>query len=271
MVLRVNGGIITDQMLTGGLRFFKLSSAATDYFANTISTYGEIVIPGAASGGRTLINEVALFQTIVGQDETDFASFVGGSQYNIGEILIMSDGSIVRVDLPNPGPGAVTGFTVIGASKTGFVTGTIVTQVSSTSVNGGNFTMTTDAGSEAPFVGDFYVAEGQPVPNSVADRIFALLADKATIVIVNQIDDNNIHFACDDSGFGWDSPAAGDAAAEMLAAIKTMGPIGNGVIAEGDNLSNDPPVPNDDQTGLLSVDLDVGDVTLTETTPFELT
>ena len=263
MVIRTNGGVITDQMLTGNLRFFKLSSAALGYFADTVSN-GGTVIPGAAAGANPGA-PAALFQLIVGQDETDYAaSFVAGTGYSLGDVLVMSDGALVRVDAP-AGPAPITEFTVIGSSHTGQVT----TAVRTTTTGNGDFTMTPSASEEAPFINDFYLANGQPVPNSVADRIFQEISSKATIVMINQIDDDNIHFACDDSGFGWDTPAAGDAAAEMLVAIKDLGVAG--VIGGGTPLSNNPPVPDNTQTGVPTRDLDVGGVTLTETTPFELT
>lgn len=269
MIIRVRSGIISDQMLSGGLRFFKLSSAALGHFANTTSD-GGIVIPESAAGST---KGITLFQTIGGQDETLWnnsptteGTFSGGTGYSSGEIITMNDGTLVRVDAP-AGPATVTGFTIIRSSTSGFSTTTTLT----TTTGNANFTLTTDVDNEIVFVRDFYVSSGKAVPNSVADRIFRELSSKATIVILNVIDNNNIHFACDDSGFGWDSPAAGDAAAEMLIAIKALGPNTDGVIGSGLALSNDPPIPDLTQNGASSVDLNVGDVTLTETTPFELT
>lgn len=49
-VFRVNGGIINDQTLTGGMRFFKI----TGPFAWTVSN-GTVNLPVAANGGETLV------------------------------------------------------------------------------------------------------------------------------------------------------------------------------------------------------------------------
>ena len=255
MVIRVHGGIITDQMLSGGLRFFKLSSAALDYFEHTIST-GITVIPKGLA-------------TTAGQDEDDYdgagsnGTFVGGTGFSMTDTITMSDGSVITVDMASSN--IVIRFTVTSASVSPIQEpGSTITQIRS-SGPGIGFTMTLGSANEAAFVSDLIVSNGQAVPNSVADRIFRELSEKATIVIINVIDDNNIHFACDDSGFGWDTPAVGDAAAEMLVAIKALGVIGG-----GGPISNDPPVPASTDAGITR-DLNVGGVTLTETTPFELT
>lgn len=50
MVVRVNGGIINDQTLTGGLRFFKLTGS----FAGAVSD-GTVNLPVTVSGGATSV------------------------------------------------------------------------------------------------------------------------------------------------------------------------------------------------------------------------
>ncbi len=351
MVIRVHGGIITDQMLSGGLRFFKLSSAALGYFEFMVSD-GTVRIPGTDIGATNLSLLIA------GQTESDYGGtppegdFAGGTGYlggltsddytqlafatapntitrndgtafdadgvvvgqklvianseNAGEndgtvtvtgvtatvitvaetlvvnaddttatisvfdILTLSGGSIITVNTAGTGGtgAAISAFTVTVAGAVGFTSGTTRTVTSETAGNS-DFTLTPDADNEIAATGIFFVPADAPVPNSVADRIFKELTGKATVVILNQIDDDNIHFACDDSGFGWDTPAVGDAAAEMLIAIKALGVAG--VIGGGAVDSDDPPVPDDTTTGVPTRDLNVGGVTLTETTPFELT
>ena len=348
MTIRIRGGVITDQMLSGGLRFFILSSASLGYFVHTTST-GITRVPGTgigASNQRLLVNA---------QDETDYdggggnGTFVGGTVYlggittdnyaaglvittgpevikrpdvepfdtdgivlgqklvianseNAGEndgtftitdvtataitvaetlianvdddtmtlsvfdILTLNDGTVITVDSAGTaGTGApITEFTV-AAGDVALQLGTIRT-VSSETAGNSDFTLTPAASNEIDTGGLFIVSTGRAVPNSVADRIFREIIGKATVIIINQIDDNNIHFACDDSGFGWDSPAIGDAAAEMQVAIRALGIIGGGGV-----LSNNPPVPNETSTGVPTRDLDVAGITITETTPFELT
>lgn len=348
MVIRVSGGAITDQMLTGGLRFFKLSSAALGYFAHTTST-GTAKIPGTSIGSS---NQRLLVDA---QDEGDYnttppnGTFFGGTDYlggvttddygtleftatptntitrtdgvafdtdglvagqkltvassqdaanngdytilsvtatvittvedidatraadtgailDIFDILTLNDGTVITVDAAGTaGTGAVVTTFTVAAGAVVLQTGTTRT-VSSETSGIADFTLTPGTFNEVDTGGLFVVSPGQAVPNSVADRIFREILGKATVVIINQIDDDNIHFACDDSGFGWDSPAAGDAAAEMQVAVRALGVIGGGGAA-----SNNPPVPDDSLTGVPTRDLNVGGITITETTPFELT
>ena len=346
MTIRVSGGVITDQMLSGGLRFFKLSSAALGYFAHTTGT-GATKIPGTsigASNQRLLVNA---------QIETDYSGtppdgdFDGGTDYLGGittddytnlvittspEVITRSDGATFTADgivagqvltIANAEDGSNNGnYTILGVTDTAITVletlipnaddtamtldvfdvltlndGTVITvdsagtagsgaavteftvaaggvplqtstirTVSSETSGASDFTLTPGTDNEIDTGGLFIVSSGKAVPNSVADRIFREITSKATVVIINQIDDNNIHFACDDSGFGWDSPAAGDAAAEMEDAVQALGVIGGGGV-----LSNNPPVPDDTTNGVPTRDLDVAGVTITETTPFELT
>lgn len=51
MVIRVNGGIINDQTLTGGMRFFKIIADTTE-FAWTVSD-GSVNLPVSITGGST--------------------------------------------------------------------------------------------------------------------------------------------------------------------------------------------------------------------------
>ena len=344
MTIRVSGGVITDQMLSGGLRFFKLSSASLGYFAHTTGN-NATKIPGTgigASNQRLLVNA---------QDESDYngaganGAFVAGTGYlggiltnpasydfatgpdritqnsgtdfdtdgvfvgqklvvvsadngannvtatvtvvagavvtidqtltpdsadanaviSVFDLLTLNDGTVITVDVAGTGSSQapITQFTV-AAGGIPLQTATTRT-VSSETAGNSDFTLTPGTANEIDTGGLFIVSSGQAVPNSVADRIFREITTNATVVIINQIDDNNIHFACDDSGFGWDRPGGGDAAADMQTAIRALGVIGSGGV-----LSNNPPVPDDTTSG-VSRDLNVGGVTLTETTPFELT
>lgn len=170
---KVSGGIIDNITAQGSLRFFRLSSAAVNYFANTTSD-GTIIIPGVQSGVSAL------------------------------------QGGI-----------------------------------------------------------DHLVSNGQPVPGSVADRVFRTIMENCTVVLISVIDDNNIHFICENEGFVWGAPALGGGAAgqggsgvaatEMLIAIKALGTIGSGAAG-----SSDSPIPDATNNGATAVDLNVGDVTLVE-------
>lgn len=360
MVIRTHGGVITDQMLSGGLRFFRLSSAALGYFEHTVST-GTTKIPGSSIG---VSNQRLL---VTAQDETNYdggannGTFAGGTGYlggitsddytnlvfttgpdeitrsdgtafdtdgvvvgqvlvianaedggnngsytvtsvsatviavsetlipnaddttatiDVFDVLTLNDTTVITVDSAGTaGTGApITEFTVAaGAVPLQLAT---TRTVSSETAGNSDFTLTPDTNNEIDTGGLFVVSPGQAVPNSVADRIFRALTNSSsavgpdgnfftgacTIVMINVIDDNNIHFACDDSGFSWDTPATGDAAAEMQAAVRALGVVGG-----GGALSTNPPVPDASTTGVPTRDLNVGGITITETSPFQLT
>lgn len=112
------------------------------------------------------------------------------------------------------------------------------------------------------------LASGQPVPGSVADRVFRTIMENCTVVLISVIDADNIHFICENEGFVWgvngvgggaDQGAGGTAAAEMLIAIKALGTIGGGAIGGLDS-----PIPDATASGVPSRDLNVGGVTLDE-------
>ncbi len=134
----------------------------------------------------------------------------------------------------------------------------------------GYFAHTTSTGSTLVPGGTGVVLEiGKPVPGSVADRVFRTIMENCTVVLISVIDDNNIHFICENLGFAWGTPAIGGgsagqggsgvAATEILAAIKALGVIGGGAIG-----SLDSPIPDATATGVPSRDLNVGGVTLVE-------
>jgi hypothetical protein len=124
---------------------------------------------------------------------------------------------------------------------------------------------------ESEFQGgvDHFVANGQPVPGSVADRIFKTIMENCTVVLISIIDDDNVHFICENEGFTWGAPALGGGAAgqagsgnavtEMLIAIKALGTIGSGAAG-----SLDSPIPDSTDDGATAVDLDVANVELSE-------
>jgi len=102
---------------------------------------------------------------------------------------------------------------------------------------------------------EFYVGNGQPVPNSAAERALRALLEKATLIQIALVDDNNIHLVFENTAFGW----ADDA--EMQTAVQALGVIGAGAVD-----SNDPPVPDATNTGTT---VDLSAVTVTEV-DFEL-
>ena len=116
---------------------------------------------------------------------------------------------------------------------------------------------------------DYLVPTGQPVPGSVADRVFRTIMENCNVVLISVIDDDNIHFICETTSFTWGTPAlggssagqggSGNAVTEMLIAIKALGTIGSGAAG-----SNDSPIPDNTDTGATAVDLNVSNVELSE-------
>lgn len=134
----------------------------------------------------------------------------------------------------------------------------------------GYFAHTTGTASSTliPGSGEPAITDGQAVPGSVADRVFRTITENCTVVLISIIDNDNIHFICENEGFVWgvngvgggaNQGAGGTAAAEMLIAIKALGVIGGGAIG-----SLDSPIPNATATGVPTRDLDVAGVTLDE-------
>ena len=111
---------------------------------------------------------------------------------------------------------------------------------------------------------DHFVSNGQPVPGSVADRVFRTIMEHCTVVLISIIDDDNIHFICENEGFAWDRPGGGDAAADMLTAIKASGPAEDGLLGSGAAGSLDSPIPDNTDDGATAVALDVSNVELSE-------
>jgi hypothetical protein len=101
MVVRVNGGIINDQTLTGGLRFFKIVGP----FAWTISD-GTVNLPSSVSGGET--TSTTYFQVGNGRP-------VPGSAAEIVLKEISKQADIVLIGL-SPSAGAGTTELHIGLS-----------------------------------------------------------------------------------------------------------------------------------------------------------
>ena len=75
-----------------------------------------------------------------GLDETALTSFTGGSSYNVADVITMSDGSTVTVDV---GTGAITEFTINSTTgDSSLKAGDVLTQVSATPATGTGFTIT---------------------------------------------------------------------------------------------------------------------------------
>ena len=108
---------------------------------------------GGNIAGLTTDVVVVAENTIAAQDEANFdgagsnGTFVGGTLYANTEVITMSDGSTITVDLQVAG--VITQFTVTTASTIPFGTGATISAVSSTLAGNNDFTITTGTNNEA--------------------------------------------------------------------------------------------------------------------------
>lgn len=215
MVVRVHGGIINDQMLDGSLRYFDIEEL--NMMVNTIGD----------SGGR--VAEASIVDA--------------GSSYANGNVLTVSGGTFATaatLTLLTPGVGGGGEVQRFSISNAGDYS---VLPTNPVSVTGGAGTLATfnlTFSSEVIVPGaaiepgvEFYVGWQKPVPGSAADQVLNLVQNgssgtfdgSATIVQVGLVDADTIRIAVANEGFSWDTPEAGDAAAEIQAAVRALGVI----------------------------------------------
>jgi hypothetical protein len=217
MVVRVHGGIIDDQMLTGSLRYFDITDAGglgTNVIAdgNQRANLAQV----AAEGSGYAINDVL---TVVGGTgtaatftvtrigaggEVEAASFTTGGDYSV-----IPTNPVATTVAPAGGSGCTLNLTYTSLLIIPGATGT------------------TPDGSE------YYIGVNKPVPDSAADQALQEIAKYATIVQVGIVSANVIRIACENTGFGWDQPGGGDAAADMQTAIQALS-----TVTVPDNTSN---------------------------------
>lgn len=184
MVVRIHGGIITDQTLTGSLRYFEIDGGV-NVFANTIGDG----------------NFRAQYVTVAD----------GGASYTVGDVLTITGGT-----------GTAPTFTV-GTVDDGVVTGVTVTTDGDLSVapanpastSGGTGTGATlnveytsniivpGAGQATAGTGEYYVPYDSPVPGSAAEQVLEIIAQRANIVQIAILSDDLIQVAVENTGFGW--------------------------------------------------------------------
>jgi hypothetical protein len=239
MVVRVHGGIINDQMLAGSLRYFEI--ADTGVFADTIGTDPRLAFAGVEDGGvATYV--VGNVLTVVGGTGTAATLTVASVENGLVNSVTVSNPGAYTV-LPT-NPVSVTGGGGTGATFNLAFSSTII--IPGAAFTGGNPAVTQE----------FYVGLDKAVPNSAANRALQVVSERANIVQVAVIDDDTLQIAIENTSFAWDTEAAGDAPAEMQAAIRALGIIGSGAVD-----SSDPPVPDTTNTGTT---VDLSTVTVTE-------
>ena len=208
MVVRVHGGIIDDQMLAGSLRYFNITDAGG--LGTNVIADGNVraVSANVAAGGTTYsLGDILTATGPTGTDPTFTVSIVDAGA--VVAVSFLTGGDVSAI---NSQPSATTVSPANGSGCTLQVlyTSTIIVP---------GATGTTADGSE------FYVPINKPVPGSAADLALTEVALYATIVQVGIVSANVIRIACENTGFGWDQPGGGDAAADMEAAIVALGVV----------------------------------------------
>ena len=185
MVQRVAGGIITDQMLAGSLRYFEIDGG-TDAFADTIGDGNQrATFAGVADGGAATyaVGEVLTVTAGTGTDPTFTIRTVDAGI--VTSVALLADGDLSAI-ASNP---AVTS----GGGGSG---ATLNVEYSSNIIIPGAAS-TTGTGVE------LYVGVNEPVTDSAADQVLEVLQQRATIVQIALVSDDLIQVAVENTAFGW--------------------------------------------------------------------
>jgi len=214
MVVRVSGGIITDQMLTGSLRYFDIND--TGLGTDVIGDAGRIVEATIVDEGSSYANGNVL--TVSGGTSSTPATLtiLGAGAGPGGADGVDGSGGVVYFSISEPGV-----YSVLPANPVS-VTGGAGSAATFNLVWGSTIIVP----GASPQVGiETYVGYNAPVPSSAADLALAEVAKYATIVQTAIVSANVIRIACANNGFAWDRPGGGDAAADMATAIVALGSV----------------------------------------------
>jgi hypothetical protein len=212
MVVKVHGGVITDQTLTGNLRYFQI--AKTGIGANAIgdgnhrAAYASVADGGPATGAYVAGDVLTLGGTTAGTAATFTVLTVDSGA--VTSVALTTDGDMSTIDT---NPVATTGGSGTGATLNVQYTSNIIIP---------------DATESTAFVGEHYVPYDDPVTGSAADLALSVVARRANIVQIAIITDDIIQFAVENTGYSWvtidgsgpSSPGADD---DMLDAIAALG------------------------------------------------
>ena len=205
MAVRVHGGIIDDQMLTGNIRYFDIEE--TNMTVNTIASISA-PNPFQVSNATTVAGGS-------GYSPTDVLTVVGGTGTAATlTVEVVDSGAVVGVSITNVGD-----YTVLPANPVattgGAGTATFDLEYLTTLIIPG-------AGTGA---NEHYISPDKPVAGSAVDQVLFEVAKYATIVQIAIVDADTVRIAVENDSMGWDTPAAGDAAAELEDAIQALGTI----------------------------------------------
>ena len=238
MVNRVHGGVITDQTLTGSIRYFEIGK--TGIGANAIgdgnhrAAYASV---GDAGSGYAVNDVLTLAGTTAGTAAT-FTVLTVGAGGEVESVALTTDGDMSTIDT-NPVATTVAPAGGTLATLNVVYTSNIIIP-GATDATGGT--------------GEYYVDYGKPVPGSAADLVLSVISERANIIQIAIVDDDEIQFAVENTGFSWLTiDGSGPSSSrtdpdDMLDAIAALG----AAVA----------VPDETNTG-TTIDLTAG-VTITE-------
>ena len=208
MVNRVHGGVITDQTLTGSIRYFEIGK--TGIGANAIgdgnhrAAYASV---GDAGSGYAVNDVLTLAGTTAGTAAT-FTVLTVGAGGEVESVALTTDGDMSTIDT-NPVATTVAPAGGTLATLNVVYTSNIIIP-GATDATGGT--------------GEYYVDYGKPVTGSAADLALSVVAQKANIIQVAIMDDNTIQFAVENTGYGWTTiDGSGTVDDAMLDAINALG------------------------------------------------
>lgn len=185
MVQRVAGGIITDQMLTGSLRYFEIDGG-TNAFADTIGDGNQRATFAGVADGGVATYVVGNILTISGGTGTAPTFTVRTVDAGIvTSVALTADGDLSVIPA---NPASTTGGGGSGA--------TLNVEYSSNIIIPGAAN-TTGTGVE------LFVGVNEPVTNSAADQVLEVLQERATIVQIALVSDDLIQVAVESTAFGW--------------------------------------------------------------------
>ena len=207
MAVRVHGGTINDQMLTGNIRYFDIEEANM-----TVNT---TAILSAANPFQVTKAETVVGGT--GYAPTNVLTVVGGTGTAATlTVEVVDAGVVIGVSLTTPGS-----YTVLPTNPVAVTGGT-----------GGNdatFDLSFTSSLIIPGAGtgadEYFVARDKPVALSAVDQVLFEVAKLGTIIQIAIVDVNTVRVALENDSMSWDTPAAGDAAAELEDAIQALGTI----------------------------------------------
>jgi len=207
MVVKVHGGVFDNQSLQGGLRYFDIEE--TNMTVNTLGDAGAIL---------------AQAQVIIkgtGHAAADILTFVGGTFGTASTITVDTvtpDGAIASFTISQPGAYTIipTNPITVTSSGTGTPLAAIVDAQWFSSI------IIPNAGSGS---GDYLVPYLDAIVGSAVDQVLNEVSTKGTIVQIAIIDAATVRVVLENSSMGWDTPVAGDAAAELEDAIQALGTV----------------------------------------------